>query len=182
MSTESIYRIKITLNHISPPIWRRVELKGNTSLYKLHYIIQAAFGWCNSHLHQFMVDNEFYGESYPEADFELKSSRRFKLNQASPAVGDTFLYEYDFGDSWLHAIKVEAIGEAEKNIKYPRCIKGKRSGPPEDVGGPWGYQHFLEAISDPEHEEHDSYLEWVGGSFDPEAFDLEAINAALKAL
>lgn len=180
--SEAIYRIKITLRDISPPIWRRIELKGNTSLYKLHQIIQASFGWFNSHLHQFIVDGEFYGESYPEADFELKSGRRFKLQQAAPAVGDKFLYEYDFGDSWLHEIKVEAIGEAETGVKYPRCIKGKRSAPPEDVGGPWGYETFLEAINNPEHEEFEGYLEWVGGEFDPEACDLEAINAELKRI
>lgn len=182
MSAESIYQIKITLRDIKPPIWRRIELKGNTSLNKLHEIIQESFGWWNSHLHQFDVDGEFYGVSYPEADFHVKSSKRFKLYQAAPAVGDKFFYEYDFGDGWLHEIKVEAITEAEKGVKYPRCIKGKRSGPPEDVGGPWGYEHFLEAISNPEHDEHEEYLEWIGGSFDPEACDLETINGKYKLL
>ena len=177
-----IYRVKITLRDIRPPIWRRIELKGSTSLYKLHQIIQEVFGWFDAHLHQFIVGGEYYGESVPEADFELKSARRFKLAQAAPAVGDTFLYEYDFGDGWLHEVKVEAIEQPEAGARYPRCVKGKRRGPPEDVGGPWGYEHFLEAIKDPEHEEHEEYLEWVGGSFDPEALDLSAINAELKKI
>lgn len=174
--------MKITLRDIRPPIWRRIELKGSTSLYKLHQIIQEAFGWFGGHLHQFIVAGEFYGESVPEADFELKSGRRFKLAQAAPAVGDTFLYEYDFGDGWLHEIKVEAIEPPEASVRYPRCLKGKRSAPPEDVGGPWGYEEFLAAIRDPEHEEHEEFLEWVGGSFDPEALDLDAINAELKRI
>jgi hypothetical protein len=178
----TLYRIKITLREIRPPIWRRIELDGNTSLYKLHRIIQEAFGWSNSHLHQFIVAGEFYGESVPEADFELRSGRRFKVDQAAPEVGDTFLYEYDFGDGWIHEIKVEAIDKPEAGASYPRCTKGKRRGPPEDVGGPWGYEEFLEAIADPEHEEHEEYLDWVGGSFDPEVCELEAINTALKCL
>ncbi len=185
MSTElsdRIYRLKITLRDISPPIWRRVEVKGNSSLYKLHQVIQESFGWFDSHLHQFIVDGEFYGESFPDADFELKSGRRFKLFQAAPAAGDKFLYEYDFGDGWLHEIKVEAIEEAGAGVTYPRCTKGKRSCPPEDVGGPWGYENFLEAINDPDHDEHEEYLEWVGGSFDPEDFDLKAVNSELKTI
>ena len=178
----SIYRVKITLRDIRPPIWRRLELNGSTSLYKLHLMIQETFGWFNSHLHQFVVDGEAYGESVPEADFELSSGRRFKLEQAAPKVGDKFFYEYDFGDGWLHEIKVEAIEKPQSGVSYPRCTKGKRSGPPEDVGGPWGYEDFLAAIKDSEHEEHDSYLEWVGGSFDSEAIDLDAINAELKRI
>ncbi len=151
-------------------------MKGNTSLSKLHQIIQESFRWWNSHLHQFIVDGEYYGESYPEADFHVKSSKRLKLSQAAPSVGDTFFYEYDFGDGWLHEIQVEAIGKAESGIKYPRCIKGKRSGPTEDVGGPWGYENFLEAISNPDHDEHEEYLEWIGDTFDSEECDLEEIS------
>ncbi len=178
----NIYRVKITLQDIRPPIWRRLELDGSTSLHKLHQIIQAAFGWSDSHLHQFVVNGEGYGESVPEADFKLRSGRRCKLAQAAPAVGDTFIYEYDFGDSWLHEIKVEATLKSEAGVSYPRCTDGQSSGPPEDVGGPWGYEGFLEALADPEHDEHEAYLEWVGGLFDPEACDLDAINAALKHL
>jgi hypothetical protein len=75
---------------------------------------------------------------------------------------------------------VEKISPPEAGMKYPVCIKGKRACPPEDVGGVWGYDSFLEAIHDPNHEEHDSYLEWVGGEFDPEAFNLDEINQALR--
>lgn len=87
---------------------------------------------------------------------------------------------YDFGDSWMHQILVEKVLDPEPGQVYPVCIKGRRARPPEDVGGIWGYDAFLEAIRDPEHEEHDEYLEWVGGEFDPEAFDLEDINLALR--
>lgn len=181
-AASTLYRVKITLRDIHPPIWRRLELGGSTSLYTLHQIIQAAFGWSDSHLHQFMVAGDYYGVSVPEADFELRSGRRFRLEQAAPYVGDSFLYEYDFGDGWLHEIEVEAILNPEAGVVYPRCVKGKRSAPPEDVGGSWGYEGFLEAIANPEHEDHEDLLEWVGGSFEPERCDLPTINAALKHL
>jgi hypothetical protein len=104
------------------------------------------------------------------------------LNQIVTGEKFTFTYEYDFGDDWLHAILIEKILPPAPDQKLPVCIKGKRACPPEDVGGIWGYELFLEAIADPEHEEHDSYLVWVGGEFDPEAFDLDAINARLRGL
>jgi hypothetical protein len=85
--------------------------------------------------------------------------------------GSTFLYIYDFGDYWRHRIVVEKVLPAEVGTKYPACIGGRRACPPEDCGGPWGYQECLAAIADPDHEEHESMLTWVGGSFDPDAFD-----------
>lgn len=92
----------------------------------------------------------------------------------------TFLYEYDFGDSWVHHVDVEAVTESNPDWQYPLCAAGARAAPPEDVGGVPGYQEFLAAIGDPNHEEHDSMLTWVGGAFDPEGFDLNAINRSLR--
>lgn len=77
---------------------------------------------------------------------------------------------------------VEKILPSEEDQPYPRCLTGKRACPPEDCGGPWGYAEFLEALADPAHESHASLLEWLGGNFDPAAFDLAAINAKLKKL
>jgi len=104
-----------------------------------------------------------------------------RLNQIADA-GAKFVYEYDFGDSWEHILLVEKVLPMEPDQQYPVCIKGKRACPPEDVGGVWGYYGFLEAIQDPDHPEHEDYLEWIGEDFDPEAFDLDAVNAALRAL
>ena len=95
---------------------------------------------------------------------------------------ERFLYEYDFGDSWIHEILVEKILPPEPKKRYPVCLKGKRACPPEDVGGPWGYADFLEAIRDPDHPEHEEYLEWAGEDFDPEAFDLDEVNRALRKM
>jgi hypothetical protein len=179
-----IYQIKITLVGSKPPIWRRLLVRSDTKLGKLHYIIQAAMGWWDEHLHQFIVGGMFYGLPIPEYgdDPELRDERRVKLSQIVAGAGFKLRYEYDFGDDWMHEVLVEKILPPEPGQSYPVCIKGRRACPPEDVGGMWGYADFLEAIRDPEHPEHEEYVEWIGDDFDSEAFDLEAVNAALKAL
>lgn len=184
VSKASIYQLKITLEGSKPPIWRRLLVPGGVTLEHLHYIIQVAMGWTNSHLHQFIVGQTYYGEPSPvyEGFIEMQDEQRVRLNQAASREGVKFRYEYDFGDSWTHTLLVEKIIEPESGQQYPVCIKGKRACPPEDVGGVWGYEMFLEAISDPEHSEHEMYLEWIGGEFDPEAFDLEETNEILREL
>lgn len=178
-----IYQLKITLRDSRPPIWRRVLVPGNFNLYQLHQVMQIAMGWTDSHLHHFRVDSIYYSYPYPNSDWEEmdeEDSRDVTLAQIAPEVKRKFMYEYDFGDSWEHDILVEKIFPPEPGEKYPQCIKGKGACPPEDVGGVWGYDTFLEAIRDPNHEEHAMYIEWAGEDFDPAAFDLEATNQALR--
>lgn len=174
-----IYQVKITLEESKPPIWRRILVRSDVTLGKLHDIIQVAMGWTDSHLHQFIVGQTYYGEPYPDYGLEMRDEQKFKLDQIVSGEGFKFRYEYDFGDDWLHRLLVEKTLPPEPGRRYPVCIQGKRACPPEDVGGVWGYDLFLEAIQNPEHPEHDEYLEWVGGEFDPEAFDLDAVNAVL---
>ncbi len=179
---ELIYQLKITLRESKPPIWRRVLVPGKFNLHKLHWVIQIAMGWTDSHLHQFTIDGEYYSIPHP-GDFEpVKDERRLLLSRVAAFGTRKFRYEYDFGDSWEHEVLVEKVFPAEKGVKYPICIAGRRACPPEDVGGVWGYADFLEAIKDPTHEEHESYLEWVGGDFDPAAFDMDIVNAGLRQL
>jgi hypothetical protein len=91
-----------------------------------------------------------------------------------------FLYEYDFGDSWYHEVLVESCTEPEPGKTYPACLAEKRACPPEDCGGIWGYPDFVEAIENPDHDRHEELLEWIGGEFDPEAFDPAAATKAMK--
>jgi hypothetical protein len=179
-----IFQIKVTLEGSKPPIWRRLLVRGDITLGDLHRIIQAAFGWWDYHLHQFIVGRTYYGEPHPDYfDYmEMRDEQEVRLVQIASGEGFKFRYEYDFGDSWLHQVLVEKILPPEPGQAYPVCVKGRRACPPEDVGGIWGYYSFLEAIQDPNHEEHEEYLEWVGGAFDPEAFDLEEVNEVLQAL
>jgi hypothetical protein len=177
-----IYQIKVTLDDSKPPIWRRILVRGDVTLGKLHDILQVVMGWADYHLHQFIVGQTYFGEPHPDYGFEMHDERRVRLNQIVTGEGFKFRYEYDFGDSWLHNLLVEKVLPPEPGQPYPTCIKGKRACPPEDVGGVWGYVYFLEAIQDPDHPEHEHYLEWIGGEFDPEEFDLDAINEALRIL
>jgi hypothetical protein len=179
-SDTPIYQIKVTLEYSKPPIWRRFLVPGDITLAKLHYVLQMVMGWTNSHLHQFIVGGTYYGEPHPDYGFEMRDERRVRLNQIAPREGFKFGYEYDFGDSWLHQVLVEKVLPPEPGQRYPVCIKGRRACPPEDVGGVWGYDDFLEAIRDPDHPEHEDYWEWIGGEFDPEAFDLDEINELLR--
>ncbi len=178
--SDQIYQIKITLRASKPPIWRRVMVPSHFSLYKLHQVIQMAMGWTNSHLHQFIIDGQYYSIPSSEDWEPILDERRYKLSQIAPYAKHKFVYEYDFGDNWEHVIVVEKILPPESGAKYPVCIKGKRACPPEDVGGVWGYATFLEAIKDPTHEEHDSYLEWIGDEFASEEFNLDDINQGLR--
>lgn len=181
-NADSIYQLKITLQDIRPPIWRRVLVPGNMSLGTLHEIIQTAMGWTNSHLHQFTISNKHYSD--PDPDWEMEHARdqwKTRLGNVAPATKGSFIYEYDFGDGWEHKILVEKITDADDRFPgHPICLAGARACPPEDCGGPWGYADFLAAIRDPEHEEHESLLDWIGGSFNPELFDLVEVNELLR--
>jgi hypothetical protein len=183
MSTsKSVYQIKVTLLDSMPSIWRRFLVADTTTLSQLHDILQIVMGWTNSHLHHFIIDGEFYGKPLDDdfGSMRTNDETRFKLNQLVSGKGLRFGYEYDFGDSWEHELIVEKILRAEKSSDRPVCIAGKRACPPEDVGGVWGYQDFLKTISDPDHPEHEELLEWIGGSFDPEYFNLEEVNIRLR--
>jgi hypothetical protein len=179
-----IYQIKITLKGSKPPIWRRLLVSSETRLSQFHHVIQAAMGWHDSHLHMFVANDKRYSIPYDAdhlAELDARDSRRVKLADVV-AQDEMFIYEYDFGDGWEHVIVVEEVLPPDPKQKLPVCLTGKRACPPEDVGGIWGYEDFLEAIRDPKHEEHEEYLEWIGGEFDPEAFDLDAVNKRLRNL
>lgn len=181
----SIYQMKITLRDIRPPIWRRVQVRSNESLEHLHYAIQLSMGWTNSHLHSFTIQGVEYGMLLPDLGFdelEVRDEATVKLSKVIPGEKFKFSYLYDFGDSWEHEVLVEKVLDADPEIDYPICIKAKRACPPEDCGGSWGYESFLEAIRDPEHPEHEEMLEWIGDTFDPEDPALDEVNHQLKLI
>lgn len=177
-----IYELKLELLDVEPKIWRRVLVPGNLTLAQLHEVIQTAMGWTNSHLHEFIVG----AHSYSDPDFEIeeaKSEYRYRLARLAPRVSNTIAYEYDFGDGWEHQIRVESISEDDKRYPgRPVCVEGRQSCPPEDCGGPRGYQRFLEAVGNRKHKEHKELLDWIGGRFDPEYFDLDEVNAQLRKI
>jgi hypothetical protein len=185
-SPEKTYQLKIELEGITPPIWRRVLMPGNVSLGRLHSIIQVAMGWDNDHLHQFIIGKQVYSDPA----FKLNDSwgappvlneKKTLLADIAPRAGKVLIYVYDFGDSWEHRIKVEKIlKQTPSKRNTVECIDGARACPPEDCGGSWGYEDLLQAFEDPKHKGHESTIEWLGEEFDPEAFNLEKTNAALR--
>ena len=165
-----IARLRIDLDEVTPRVRRRVEVPLDIRLNELHPVIQAAMGWEDYHLYEFRRAGTAWGVPDPDWDFPGTSA----LPAADASLADLlggrakrFTYVYDFGDDWRHTVRVEKIAEAEPDIRYPRFLDGEGRCPPEDVGGPWGYADFLEAVSDPGHERHDELLEWCGGAFDP---------------
>ncbi|MBW6473687.1 MAG: plasmid pRiA4b ORF-3 family protein [Anaerolineaceae bacterium] len=177
-SAQKILQIKITLREIKPPIWRRVLITDQMTLWDLHVVIQSVFGWAGYHLHEFKIGNVLYGD--PEdsefMDFVKEDEELYKVSDFNFNKGSQFTYLYDFGDGWKHSILIEKVLPHDKKAKLPQFLEGKRATPPEDVGGEHGYNEFLEAIKNPKHPEHEHYLIWVGGFFDPERVDLKKIN------
>jgi hypothetical protein len=177
-----IYQIKVTLCDSEPPVWRRVLVRGDTTLDALHEVLQIVMGWHNSHLHAFHVGDAIYGEPevyFPDDDLDTVEESDFRLDQIAKA-GDSFTYLYDFGDSWEHEIKIEKVVSAEPGADYPFCLAGERACPPEGCGGMPGYESLLETLSDSDSAEYDEWLEWLGEDFDPEEFDLVSVNFQLS--
>lgn len=165
----SLYELDVRLGGIEPPIWRTVEVAGASSLEDVHFAIQVAMGWTNSHLHQFVIGGVSYGMADVDGaeDLELADEREFRIQDLVQS-GGSFVYEYDFGDGWEHDVTVKKVTTQAKAPKA-RCTGGARACPPEDCGGPGGYENLLEALRDPRHAEHASMKSW-SSNFQPERF------------
>jgi len=205
---DAVYQLRITLKNIRPPIWRQVLVPMDFRLDQLHTLIQLVMGWDDDHLHEFELvtkppipagdDSRLFqkilralqqerrfmpAEGMNELfDDEVEDESKVSIGELCPRVNDKLAYVYDFGDHWIHEVKVQKILSAKPGEHYPLCLKGKRACPPEDCGGIWGYEHLLEVLSDPDHEEHEELLDWVGGDYDPEEFDLEAAAKNLRQI
>lgn len=179
-NVDSIYQLKITLNDIEPPIWRHVLVPAIASLADLHGVIQAVMPWEDAHLYQFRKGKLTFSEPDPyNEDVEDSDSAEVLLAELLTAPNQELTYLYDFGDGWEHTILLEEIQPLDLDVIYPQCIGGERACPPEDCGGPPGYAEMLAALKDPEHPEHELYLDWLDDDFDPEWFDLEETNDML---
>lgn len=177
----SSYQLKITLRGSKPPIWRRFIVPDTITLPELHEVIQIVMGWTDAHLHEFVVGKVSYGVPDPEFPSGPRNETRVRINQLLDKEKQRLLYLYDFGDGWEHVVELEKIIIGDKASSEPRCIAGKQACPPEDCGGIYGYYDFLEAIKDPDHPEHDTMIEWWGGDFYPEFFDLDEVNEILSS-
>ena len=175
-----LYQLKITLEYVAPSIWRRFTVNSDIKLPDLHKVLQTIMGWSNTHLHQFRFNNLNYGYDEEEVD-DIIDYRNIKLSKLINHEKENIFYDYDFGDGWEHSIILEKIIDNKLNKPVsPTCIAGERSCPPEDCGGPYGYQNLLLALNDPKHENHEEMLDWIGEEFDSEEFDINHVNTMLK--
>ncbi len=171
----SVHQLKVTLADITPPIWRRLQVRSDTTLATLHELLQIAMGWEDYHLHAF---GNGFGNAYGE---DINEST-VALNEFA-GVGDHLSYTYDFGDTWEHDILVEKIlTRPRPGTVYPRCTGGRRACPPEDCGGPPGYVAMLRALRARKGARYREIKEWLAGPYDPEAFDLAEVNEQLAKL
>jgi hypothetical protein len=183
MANDTVLQLKISLVGSKPPIWRRVIVPEFLTLADLHRVIQIVMGWQNSHLHEFEVSGERYTEFEEDIQSGAGDSTAFTLRSLRLNREDqTFLYNYDFGDDWLHKIVVESSRPADDSVKLPVCVAGRRAGPPEDSGGVHRYAYLLEAVSDPANPDHQELSAWLPPDFDPEAFDVDRVNRDLRRL
>jgi len=179
-----VYQLKVVLARSRPSIWRRVLVPGDYTLAALHNVLQRVMGWSDSHLHEFDIQSVRYGRPAPEIEFyeeELLNESRARLRHVLPAAGKSFKYIYDFGDNWVHDIKVEKVLARDEGAVYPFCLGGENACPPEDCGGIFGYYDKLEIIKDPSHQDYEDIADWIG-EFDPALFSIEAVNRSLRAL
>ncbi|GMQ81551.1 MAG: hypothetical protein BMS9Abin05_0983 [Rhodothermia bacterium] len=174
-ASQRVYQIKVGLRHSQPAIWRRLLVRDTISLLDFHDLLQFAMGWEDCHMHQFVKEKSQSGRRRPEMS-EIRNEEKTMLKDVLRKPNDRILYEYDFGDGWLHDIVLEEVLDADPNGKYPWFLAGKRACPPEDCGGVGGYYHLLDVLGDSDDPEYVELSEWLGEGFDPEAFDAEEKN------
>jgi hypothetical protein len=183
MTSAAIARLKVTLDDVEPKVVRRIEVPIDIKLDRLHLTLQAALGWTNSHLYEIRARDVRWGFPDPDWPDGPLDARKARLVDALGDVGTkTLRYLYDFGDGWEHTIKIERVMDPEPDVAYPRLIEAVGRCPPEDVGGPWGYDEFIQALNDPDHERHDEMRQWAGEEFDPNFLDADALKADVVAL
>jgi hypothetical protein len=171
--------LRIRLEDVEPVVWRRVLVPGSVRLSRLHGMIQAAMGWTDSHLHAFRVGDQRFGMRFEDWDEDEVDEKEVTVLEALRDQRG-FVYEYDFGDSWSHEVVIEDLRRLPIGLKHAVCLDGQNACPPEDCGGAGGYAVLCEALADSAHEEHDELSRWLGEPFDPAAFDLALVNAALQ--
>ena len=181
-----VYRFKVTLKEVAPPVWRRIEIPETYSFWGLHVAITDAFGWFDYHLHEFNILDSRTGKTerlgvWDQGDPDVKMDWKFSISPYfSKRENTEAIHRYDFGDGWEHLIELEGLYPRDAGATYPRCLEGKGTAPPEDCGGPEGYEDLLKIIDDPTHKEYGHKADWLrsmkGTDFDPGHFDPEEVR------
>ncbi len=178
----TLYRLHVALEAVELTVWRRILVPDTLNLARLGDVLQTAMGWTNGNLHEFCVDGQRYGmldDDYAESP-ALRLDQLYSVGQVLGESVSAFSYAYDFGDNWCHSIVVEAMLSAEGQDTAPRCVDGANACPPEHLGGVTAYQTLLRALRDPSVAVSASIRRRCEQGFDPHAFDVAAVNQALR--
>jgi hypothetical protein len=179
MPLDQALRLRVELLDVAPMVWRTVLVSVDITLFRLHDVLQAAFGWENRHLHEFRAGDKRWGRPDPQFDPPGSvASGRAQLVRVLPASG-RLDYLYDFGDGWEHLIQLQGTEKAAWR-DLPRCIAGANACPPEDCGGPHGYEELRRILADPDDPDHAAMRRWAGRYFDPAKFVLATANRRVK--
>ena len=160
-----IHQYKVTLIGPEPAIWRRIQIAASSTFWDLHVAIQDSMGWLDYHLHAFRTSarqaDRYIGMPDGANDSDVVASWKTAVTDHFKVPGDAMTYEYDFGDSWTHDIRLEAISIAESHSSYPRCLAGRGACPPEDCGGVAGYNRLIQRLQAPNTEAYDETVSWL---------------------
>ena len=185
------YQVKITVKGSHPPIWRRCIIPAGITFSQLGVLFNEIMGWKGYHLFMFRFHDlgicvEEIDEDYGDPYYELEEATETQIDPYMERV-KWFTYCYDFGDDWEHRVDVESV-IPDSEYTHPVVLKAKGACPFEDCGGIGGYYDFLEAIRDPENEEHEDICGWAeatgymeDGEYDPSYYDIEGTNKLLES-
>lgn len=178
----TVHRLRVTLLDVSPPVWRELRVPSIVGLHLLHAVIQIAMGWEDRHLHEWTVGDTVYVPPGEEDWGEGAADESAVTLAAVGPVDAAFRYTYDMVDGWEHLVEVLAVDRYDATVVPLACLAGERACPPEDIGGPDGYEHLLDALSDPADSEHEEMVETYGDHWSPADFDLHRVNERLEEL
>jgi len=170
--------LRVSLREITPEIWRRLVVPREYTLAQLHRTLQLTFAWLDYHLHAFEIGERQFEAPDEEAEGE---STAIRMTELPIAEGDRFLYRYDYGDDWEHDILVEAVKPVHdpQRPRWPQLLGGERASPPEDCGGPGGYEELVAGLKRSRSQEGRELRMWVGPDYDPATFDAWQVGRML---
>lgn len=184
-----ITEITVTLEDVAPEVTRKLEVPADIALDRLHEVLQAAFGWDNAHLFMFCAGEPYQSDAerwvmpgFADSPEELPADQTTLARVLAKTGVQQLTYLYDFGDDWQHRIDIGKTAQAEPSQTYPRLTAITGTCPPDDIGGPPGYEMFLEAMADPEHPQHEELRDWHGGPFNPDKPEEAALRKDVAAL
>lgn len=184
-----VYQLKVSLQGISPMVWRRLLVRSDSTIADLHYTIQIAIGWSDSHLNQFHIHGQDYGVYHDGGISFTDNPEKVLLSAFDFRTRERFLYEYDFNDAWMHDVRIEKRLPLDPKRIYPACTAGKHSAPPEDCGGALAYMQIRQDLKyralfgdDGFDDEDDLEDEWLQEDrpVNPDDFSRRTVNARLR--